>query len=197
MRQKKLRLLSKIIKPRARVWVILRQMENKQTILSEMEEIAPVIAAIGNASPYQLPDGYFEKLPAILIDSLAKDGKTAIEKTPVISMHYARKWATYIAAAMLAGILVTGSFIFSDKISNKTNDKYKSEEMALDQVSDAELANYLEENTNSSVEAIFTDHSEAMPSLGAHMEALTNEKLGEYLLENKHLVPLGFEEPLK
>jgi hypothetical protein len=41
-------------------------MENKSTILNELREISPVVAAISNQAPYSVPDGYFEELPGQL-----------------------------------------------------------------------------------------------------------------------------------
>ena len=114
-------------------------------------------------------------------------------------MQFARKWMTYAAAALMAGILIISAFLFSDRHAIKNADNYSKEEMSmtLDQISDAALSNYLEENTVATNEAIFIEPKVPMLPMSEHMQTLSNEKLDEYLIENSHLIPIGFEESSK
>lgn len=45
-------------------------MKNTDTILTEMQSIAPSIAAIGTAMPYKVDAEYFENLPEILLEQV-------------------------------------------------------------------------------------------------------------------------------
>jgi hypothetical protein len=46
-------------------------MDNNSTILNELREISPVIAAIGNLVPFAVPEGYFKGLPARIMERIA------------------------------------------------------------------------------------------------------------------------------
>ncbi len=193
-------------------------MENKQAILQETEAIAPLLASIGKTEPYQIPEGYFGRVPNLVLEKLSISHEVPltdevpltqevsltqelpiVPQTPVVSMQFARKWMTYAAAALMAGILIISAFLFSDRHAIKNADNYSKEEMSmtLDQVSDAALSNYLEENTVATNEAIFIEPKVPMLPMSEHMQTLSNEKLDEYLIENSHLIPIGFEESSK
>lgn len=45
-------------------------MENRNTILQELEEISPVVAALGNVNPYKISPSYFETLPGEIINRI-------------------------------------------------------------------------------------------------------------------------------
>lgn len=187
-------------------------MENKQAILQETEAIAPLLASIGKTEPYQIPEGYFGRVPDLVLEKLSISQEVPlthevsltqelpiVPQTPVVSMQFARKWMTYAAAALMAGILIISAFLFSDRHAIKNADNYSKEEMSmtLDQISDAALSNYLEENTVATNEAIFIEPKVPMLPMSEHMQTLSNEKLDEYLIENSHLIPIGFEESSK
>jgi len=53
-------------------------MENRNTILQELDEISPVVAALGNINPYKISPSYFETLPDEVINRLKATEQTAL-----------------------------------------------------------------------------------------------------------------------
>lgn len=53
-------------------------MKNRDTILQELHEISPVVAALGNISPYMVLPSYFETLPGEVINRLKATKQTAL-----------------------------------------------------------------------------------------------------------------------
>lgn len=50
-------------------------MKKDTTILNELRELSPVVASVGNACPYQVPEGYFEQLPVQVMLKIAVQEK--------------------------------------------------------------------------------------------------------------------------
>lgn len=53
-------------------------MENRNTILQELQEISPVVAALGNIHPYKASPLYFETLPDEVINRIKATEQTAL-----------------------------------------------------------------------------------------------------------------------
>lgn len=209
-------------------------MKNTDTILTEMQSIAPSIAAIGTAMPYSVDAQYFESLPEILLeqaqfadnhisnlpyqvppnyfDQLSTQllnriaAETTVEapiqKTTakIVRFNQVKRWMSYAAAAILAGILITNAFLFTDKPNYSEYEKYRTLDIpsTLNLVSDADLNNYIQNNSHTNgVEEMVVSESQSLPNLSENMELLSNENLDAYLQENKLLEHTNFEDPIK
>lgn len=201
-------------------------MKPQNTILEELREIAPGLIDIGNQMPYHVAEGYFEDFPEtvlekanigllynidkpnfqvpdhyfkgfadqILIKAKASD---LVERAKVIPMRRMRNLVTYLAAAMLTGIMVTGSFMFSDKTQANDFEKYKSLDIpsTLDQVTEADLNAYLDSNPVVSTEDLAENEAVSLPNTHEKIQNLSNEKLHHYLNENGDLEPNAVLDP--
>ncbi len=210
-------------------------MKNTDTVLTEMQSIAPSIAAIGIAMPYSVDAQYFESLPEILLEQAQFadnhiisnlpyqvppnyfDGlstqllnriaaettvEAPIQKTTakIVQFNQVKRWMSYAAAAILAGILITNAFLFTDKPNYSEYEKYRTLDIpsTLDLVSDADLNNYIQNNSHANgVEEMVVSESQALPNLSENIELLSNENLDAYLQENKLLEHTNFENPIK
>ena len=210
-------------------------MKNTDTILTEMQSIAPSIAAIGTAMPYSVDAQYFESLPEILLEQTQFadnhiisnlpyqvppnyfDGlstqllnriaaettvEAPIQKTTakIVRFNQVKRWMSYAAAAILAGILITNAFLFTDKPNYSEYEKYRTLDIpsTLNLVSDADLNNYIQNNSHTNgVEEMVVSESQSLPNLSENMELLSNENLDAYLQENKLLEHTNFEDPIK
>jgi hypothetical protein len=210
-------------------------MKNTDIILTEMQSIAPSIAAIGTAMPfsvdaqyfeslpeilleqaqfadnhiisnlpYQIPPNYFDQLSTQLLNRIAAETtvEAPIQKTTakIVRFNQVKRWMSYAAAAILAGILITNAFLFTDKPNYSEYEKYRTLDIpsTLDLVSDADLNNYIQNNSHTNgVEEMVVSESQALPNLSENMELLSNENLDAYLQENKLLEHTNFENPIK
>ncbi len=210
-------------------------MKNTDTILTEMQSIAPSIAAIGTAMPYSVDAQYFESLPEILLEQTQFADNHIISNLPyqvppnyfdqlstqllnriaaettveapiqkttakIVRFNQVKRWMSYAAAAILAGILITNAFLFTDKPNYSEYEKYRTLDIpsTLDLVSDADLNNYIQNNSHTNgVEEMVVSESQSLPNLSENMELLSNENLDAYLQENKLLEHTNFENPIK
>ena len=210
-------------------------MKNTDTILTEMQSIAPSIAAIGTAMPYSVDAQYFESLPEILLEQAQFADNHVISNLPyqvppnyfdqlstqllnriaaettveapiqkttakIVRFNQVKRWMSYAAAAILAGILITNAFLFTDKPNYSEYEKYRTLDIpsTLNLVSDADLNNYIQNNSHTNgVEEMVVSESQSLPNLSENMELLSNENLDAYLQENKLLEHTNFEDPIK
>ncbi len=210
-------------------------MKNTDTVLTEMQSIAPSIAAIGTAMPYSVDAQYFESLPEILLEQTQFADNHIISNLPyqvppnyfdqlstqllnriaaettveapiqkttakIVRFNQVKRWMSYAAAAILAGILITNAFLFTDKPNYSEYEKYRTLDIpsTLDLVSDADLNNYIQNNSHTNgVEEMVVSESQALPNLSENIELLSNENLDAYLQENKLLEHTNFENPIK
>jgi len=195
-------------------------LEPQNTILEELREIAPLLMEVGTKMPFQVADGYFENFPETLFekahigllyniekpiyqvpdqyfsglaDQILAKAKAAefAEKVKVLPMRKMRNWVTYAAAAILTGIMVTGSFMFSDKKQAKDFEKYSSLDIpsTLDKVAEADLTAYLDTNPAVSTEDLAENESATLPNTKEKIQNLSVENLHHYLNENGVLEP--------
>jgi hypothetical protein len=210
-------------------------MKNTDTILTEMQSIAPSIAAIGTAMPYSVDAQYFESLPEILLEQAQFADNHIISNLPyqvppnyfdqlstqllnriaaettveapiqkttakIVQFNQVKRWMSYAAAAILAGILITNAFLFTDKPNYSEYEKYSTLDIpsTLDLVSDADLNNYIQNNSHANgVEEMLVSESQSLPNLSENMELLSNENLDAYLQENKLLEHTNYADPIK
>lgn len=154
---------------------ILNKVKALDSQESELADIAPVLAGIGRSMPYTVPQGYFESLRA-------RPAATA----RVITMRRANKWMQYAAAAMMAGMLVTGAFLFTDNRTNYDQEQDFDVTSELNKVSAHELVTYLN-NPEHAIAAPSTTVSAAetdMAYVKDNLSKLSDEELNNYLTEN-------------
>jgi hypothetical protein len=149
------------------------------SIYTENESIAPILNSIQKEMPYAVPGKYFEQLSV----------KIPNEKAKVIPMKKMRNWMTYAAAAVFVGIMVTGSFLFSDKKQSQDFEKYQNMDVAaaLDQVSDAELNSYIDDNHVISLDDLSESERASLNNVDGKIESMSTENLSQYLNENGFL----------
>ncbi len=158
-------------------------LEPQNTILEELKEIAPSLRQVGNDMPFKMQEGYFENLS----ENILQKAKT----TPVVPMKKMRNWMSYAAAAMLTAVMVIGSFMYSDQKQGTDFEKYRQLDIAsaLDQATEADLYDYLDNNPEVSTEDLVENEPTAIPNAQEKIQALSNENLHHYLNENKYLEP--------
>jgi hypothetical protein len=198
----------------------------QHTILEELREIAPSLMEIGTKMPFHIEEGYFEQFPETVLekanmgllsniqkqsfhvpdqyfnglaDQILLKAKAAdlAERAKVIPMRRLRNLVTYLAAAMLTGIMITGSFMFSDKKQANDFEQYKSLDIpsTLDQVTESDLNAYLEKNQNVSSEDLPENETATLPKTNEKIQNLSNENLHNYLNENGDLEPNAVVDP--
>lgn len=249
MRLKKLKNLLKIIKQSGHRIVIIQKMDNRDTILSELKEIAPTLLTLNKnvytvpdgyfnkfadelnaniktqeflvsidkqAQVFQVPDDYFQKLPQSILSkirlnetecydeleeiapSLNLISKENLYTVPevyfnnlkfdvpsekvstgkIVFLRKTRRLISYAAAAIIAGVLVTGAFFYPD---NNTSFDVSKE---VNKLSDAELNSYLD--TSHSV-SFFDDTmllNQETPNIQEHLQLISDLELQQYLEES-------------
>jgi hypothetical protein len=151
----------------------------ESSLFEETEFIAPILNIINKGMPYTVPDNYFEKLSI----------QIPVEKAKIVPMKKMRNWMTYAAAAIFVGIMVTGSFLFSDKNQEQDFEKYQNLDVAaaLDKVSDTELNTYIDENHAASVDDLTESDRSNFDNVDDKIQSMSSENLNQYLNENGFL----------
>lgn len=150
-------------------------------VRAELRQIAPLLDTLSKENLYAVPGGYFEQADFVTAtQSKKKEGK-------LISLRFVRRWTQYAAAAVMAGVLVTGAFLYTDNNKNVAYEKYSNIDISseLNKVSEEDLAKYLDKNehyvTGSEVTASVTEDptDENEP-----VQVLSDEEISLYLKEN-------------
>ncbi len=144
-------------------------------VRAELEEIAPLLNTISRAEIYRVPVGYFAELDlSSAIKNVKKEGK-------VITLRIARKWMQYAAAAVMAGVLVTGAFLYTD-----TNNDLPDVSFGLNQVSDTELVQYLDnpEHFVAAPAATSLASEAELVEVKNNIQNVSDDELNQYLKEN-------------
>jgi hypothetical protein len=151
---------------------LLEKIRKQDAPTGELAEIAPLLNRISRENVYALPAGYFEQ--AVMIPKK--------QKAKLVTM--ARRWTQYAAAAVIAGILVTTAFLFTDNTGEPEYKKYQRLDLPaeLDKMSEHELVGYLvNPETLAPVTASNTD---AVAEVRNNIQSLSDEELDLYLKEN-------------
>src|SRR5436190_4549865 len=126
-----------------RIMDLVRESKDYQTAKEELENISPLLSGLRKQMPYSVPDNYFQTLnPEI--------NKGA--KTKVVSIT-SRKWYRYAVAAMIAGVIALGGFLFvSNKVNNTAEKKLarleKSVDKEIKKTSDEDLKAFIQQFTD-------------------------------------------------
>jgi hypothetical protein len=148
-------------------------------IQAELEEHAPLLASMGRKTVFELPQGYFEQFR---VDLPAKT------RAKVVSFpRRTQQWFAYAAAAVVAGIMVSAAFIFTDNTELKSS--YNAVENinvseGISKLSEEEIANYLNAHPSTGEIAISAGNEISEPEFQNAVENLSEEEIQQYLLEN-------------
>jgi len=158
----------------------------------ELAEIAPVLLSIGKRNVYSVPDGYFEKDLVVSVNQL-------LEKQParLVTFKRYRHLIQYAAAAMVAGLLVTGAFMYTDSRSYLKTEKGShfgnsvADTLKEENASKQPLGEELDNVQDTEEEAALIPENE-MRERKSHdfnkkIQLLSDDELKQYLDEN--LVP--------
>jgi hypothetical protein len=155
-----------------------QQNSHSEAIATELSTIAPLLTTISKAPVYQVPNGYFEQPIA---------PKTT--QTKVVSLSNTKKWLQYAAAAMVAGILVSGAFLATNK-QQFNYEKYSRLDVkqGLKNVSDDDLVKYLDNAQ------YITQHQEITTleavayteNVSVYLQNVSDEDLQQFLKETDH-----------
>lgn len=83
---------------------------NRIHVEEELSTLSPLLSVISKQSPYQVPPGYFEQRP---ISQSSATGK-------VINARFTRRFYRNAAAAVIAGLLFMGTWIFVQNTDSST-----------------------------------------------------------------------------
>lgn len=151
---------------------IISKIKNEQSeVYRELEDIAPLLNSISKLPVYTIPDGYFEGFKAETCVS-------KISTARVISFSKTRKWISYAAAAIMAGVLVTGAFIYTDQPNTFNLSK------EVNKLSDEELISYM----NSEHSVVFTPDSINLgpgADVQSDLKLISDDELKQYMEENR------------
>ena len=145
------------------------------SVEAELDSIAPLLNTIAKRPVQSLPEGYFKDF------QIAQKQETAIVRMPRL-----RKWMSYAAAAMIAGILITAGFIFNNNNSKSFDYAYYRKidvPAALNQVTDDELQNYLNTTALLSGTEQLTIPEEVENIDQGNFQQISDDELNEYLKE--------------
>jgi hypothetical protein len=151
---------------------------------AELATIAPVLYAHDRTNPYLAPEAYF---------SAEKMAETVMQQQPkakLVAMRKARRWVQYAAAAVLAGVLISGAYLFTDDTSSYRATDNSLERFSvsseLGKLSDQDLMNYLNNpETFIAAPAATALASDAdMMDVKSHIKQVSDEELRQYVQEN-------------
>ncbi|NCI47581.1 hypothetical protein [Sediminibacterium soli] len=137
--------------------------------LAELAEIAPLLHAIPRQEVYTVPAGYFETLSF---------SAPAPQTGKLVGLRKTRKWMQYAAAAIIASVLVTSAFLFTESPYRKYGRMNVPEE--LQKMSENDLATYLYNPEKISV----VSSKETIGELRENIHGMSDEELTRYLSDN-------------
>jgi len=152
----------------------------QKDVADELYEIAPVLSSVNKRNPYTVPDFYFTN-----VVSIRSINKKSAAKGKVISFSKTRKWFNYVSAAIVAGILVMGAFLFTDNNERFGKDRTVDLHSELHKLSDEELNKYLDNVKPTMNLDQITGVSDAdIPDVEENLKTVSDEELKQYLREN-------------
>jgi hypothetical protein len=145
----------------------------------ELAEIAPLLNTISKREVYAVPPGYFDNR------DFAGSVLSVKPQAKLVGMRKANKWMQYAAAAMIAGVLVTGAFLYTDTNPSQGNTQYEPIDLSseLNKVNDNELVTYLNNPEHVTAANLLAGDIE-LGDVNAHIQKLSDEELNNYLKEN-------------
>jgi len=159
-----------------KILVLVKQQSEGINDGNELNDIAPLLNQLSRKPVQSLPQGYFESFSL----SLPKQQST------VVKMPLMRKWMTYASAAIVASILVTVGFLYTDK-SNLSFDYEQYSKInissAINNLSEDELVNYLNSASSLNVSNATID-AELINEYEGNFRNIEDDEMLQYLNEN-------------
>ena len=158
---------------------VISRIEIKENeVFAELENIAPSLNSINKKDVYSIPPNYFESFT--VTENRKRTAKLILFSNP-------RKWVSYAAAVIIAGVLVSGGFLYN----YHNSPSYIIKE--IKKVSDEELNTYVKDHV-----VTLSDEAVEMRGDAKHIqESLklsSDDELQQYLNENTETY---LEAPLK
>jgi hypothetical protein len=159
-------------------------------VWQELEEISPLLSKIPKTNVYSVPDTYFEASSSLIDVAHSKlDVAHSKPQAKVISFgSRARRWINYAAAACIAAVLFGGGYFYLDKNKIQPASPISEAEVQqqISQLSDDEIANYLEENNNTGIYTSNGDDDNQPQNLNIQtmLQNVSDEEIQQYLNEN-------------
>ncbi len=159
-----------------KILFLAKEQSNNKDDGNELIDIAPLLNQISREPIQSLPQGYFNSFNV----NLPK------QKSIVVKMPLMRKWMTYASAAVVAGILLTAGFLYTNKGNHSFDyDKYSKINIttAMNNLSEDELVNYINAASSlnlghSSIDAELINENEG------NFENIVDDEMLQYLNEN-------------
>ena len=169
---------------------ILSQIQKSNEINKEMEAIAPILNTINKEQVFSLPHCYFDRLQPQIKNSFEEPAQAKLVKLKTY-----RRWLQYAAAAMVAGILVSGAFLFTDSNSYLEQEKKGRiiQQAVPDTTRDAGILKQATDSSEETADNSFGDEKntdEAINTISKQarskstLELLSDDELKKYLEEN-------------
>lgn len=138
-------------------------MNEKDKIREELKEVAPQLPWEAPATPFSVPEGYFEKLTETLTQ------KTNRATGAKVILFSSRPWKQLAAAALLTGVLLSSLYVF---LQNNTSDINANPEgwvkKEINSVSDEKLNSFI--NLTDQTDSL----TEASNSIATHQQEIAS-----------------------
>jgi hypothetical protein len=145
-----------------------------------LENGSPLTNGLKRMQVYQVPAGYFEQLPGQVLKAVR-----AQQPAKVVSMSFTRRVVRYAAAAVVAGLIITGGVLY---LNSRTGITAGGNEVVvastdLDSISDDNLENYLESQTPAPAEQALAANAEELTASDMKdlLADVSDEDLQQYL----------------
>jgi hypothetical protein len=148
--------------------VLVKLKAETNEVAKELQEIAPFLNSIQKENPYSVPVNYFKNF------AVKKDDAPAAK---IVLFSKSRKWITYAAAAVIAGVLITGVFV-NQNIRSSSSDITNE----IKKLSDEELNQYAKDLSLNLVDSPSLLNEEV--NVPEHLKIVSDEELQQYLKEN-------------
>lgn len=139
---------------------ILNRIKAEQPVAAsdELRVLSPMLYSIQNQNVFEVPAGYFDIVSTAILHKLKP------QPAKVVAMHKRTSFFKYAIAAMVTGILALGVYKFVDKPGHNNSNQSiasldpsiqkgikmneKQFDQTLDTLSEDDIANYLDKNSN-------------------------------------------------
>jgi len=108
-------------------------------VQKELEETEPLLNSIPKVNVYSVPQGYF--------DTFSVDLPSIKQPASVVPLRHPAVWIKYAAAAVIAGIIATGAWLFINGNNGASQSLYTfttNYKQQLANVPDSEISEYLD-----------------------------------------------------
>lgn len=153
-------------------------MSEKETIKSELKEIAPHLPP-ASPTPYQVPSTYFETLTSNLLEQIRYQ---PVKKTPLLSLP-TRNWKILAAAASITGLLFFSMYFYTNtRQSEGSTDITKWVKKEMPNLSEESLSDFIQthESVQSSTPTVASTDKKELAQL---VKDISNEELSSFLNE--------------